>query len=245
MSGLISKTSIGLSLVLCLSLASIAVAQESDMSAASAKMIAQIEKNALPQTTFDIDLHDRLKLPFVSDQKALEDKLATLIVEGFKNGANAISAEDEASLAAGSVGSPRGIDLEFDERTDLVRALYVVDGTEELTEKALMETMLPVVMNLVSTQIDFKSLSDKEKARLANIVGPAFYVLTERLMLLAAQSHAVDLTKDEIKTLIKTFDIPAQRKLTQVRLKDDGTIGRRATNELKFAHHQIIREFDQ
>jgi hypothetical protein len=150
-----------------------------------------------------------------------------------------------ASLAAGSVGSPRGLDLAFDERTDLVLALYVVDGTDELTRNFVRNVHMKMILTEVFKYIDISKLSEAEKGRLATITARVIVDLENKILLLAAQNQASVLNKADIIQLISDFDNEAQRKLTRMRAEDDGAIDRRSDLAMKAAHYNILRDFNE
>jgi hypothetical protein len=170
---------------------------------------------------------------------------ARSLLEIYEDGESPITAEAMASLAAGSVGSPRGLDLAFDERTDLVLALYVVDGTDELTRKFVRNVHMKMILTEVFKYIDISKLSEAEKGRLAAISVRVIVDLENKILLLEAQNQASVLNKADILKLISDFDNEAQRKLTRMRAEDDGAIDRRSDLAMKAAHYNILRDFNE
>jgi len=170
---------------------------------------------------------------------------ARSLLEIYEDGDRPISAEEMGSLAAGSVGSPRGLDRDFDERTDLVLALYVVDGTDELTRAFVRNVHTRMILNEVVKYIDVKKLSEAERARLVLILKRAIDNLENKILLLSAQNQAAVLTKSDLILLISDFDNEAQRKLTRMRAQDDGALDRRADLAMKAAHYNILRDFNE
>ena len=53
------------------------------------------------------------------------------------------------------------------------------------------------------------------------------------------------LTKPELLELIHALDVEPQRKLTRLRLEDDGSLDKQAELEIQLAQLQIIKAFER
>lgn len=200
------------------------------------------ESAAIPSLTRDLALGQGAY--GTPEAQALAYQTAEAITDAYYAGVDVQTADGQGVLAAGSVGQAKGIDPAFDERVSLAQQLFVVDGTDAITRKVVRGTLMVQIMQEVAKYINFNNLSDAEKYRLAGIVAAAGVELEDRILLLNAQIQAQILSRDELMGLIAAYSIPAQAKLTAVRLSDDSSIDSNAELEFKMAHYQIIRDFE-
>lgn len=180
----------------------------------------------------------------VPNLEALTQSTALAITESFANSSDPQAAESQGAYASGAVGAATGLDPDFDERVNLVLKLYEIDGTDAIVRKFVKTQHMRLILTEVAKYINFSNLSESDKYRLASIVAVVQTELEDRILLLNAQIQAQILTRDDILTLISALDIPAQAKLTQVRLNDDGSVDSNADLEIKLAHYQIVRDFE-
>jgi hypothetical protein len=101
------------------------------------------------------------------------------------------------------------------------------------------------VVNEVNKYLNINSLPENERYRLSAIVATAAADLSERILTLNARTQARIMTKPELSQLIVDMDIDAQKKLTHLRLEDDGTLDKQAELEIQLAQLQIIKGFER
>lgn len=176
--------------------------------------------------------------PALPQRVAWEQEAAQAIVAAFEKPAGE-TAEQRALFAATPSGDPA-----FDERMALVRTLYTVDGTDALIRHFVSKEHMKLIIQEVSRHIDFAKLKESDRYRLAAIAAVVQTELEDSVITLAAQGHASSLSKPELMQLVAAYNIDAQRKLTQLRLNDDGKIDRAAELDLRLAQFQIVKQFE-
>ncbi|EGF92543.1 hypothetical protein ABI_09800 [Asticcacaulis biprosthecium C19] len=178
----------------------------------------------------------RLNLPEVAEW---DQQAGRAIVAAFENPDPNATAEQVATFAAVPAGNAA-----FEERVGLVRTLYRVDGTEELVRFFVSREHMKLIIQEIARHIDFNTLSETDRVRLATIAAVAQTELEDRILDLTARNQANTLTSQEVMQLIVAFDIDPQRKLTLLRLNDDGKIDRAAELDLRLAQYQIVKQFE-
>jgi len=131
-----------------------------------------------------------------------------------------------------------------DPRVLQAEALYRVDGTTDLIRHTVDQTQMPLVLGQVQNYVDVASLTADEKYRMATIAVSAQTQLGDRIIGLSAENVSRVLTVADLKTLTAVMNIPAQRKVTQLRLNDDGSVDAAAGAALDSAESEIIRQYE-
>lgn len=139
---------------------------------------------------------------------------------------------------------PGDADAALRQRISLARHLLDVDGTAEITARFIGDGHMALVSAEVGKYIEFSSLSEPDRARLAAITAIERQTLTERVLDQTATRLARHLGRSDLATLIAAYDIEAQRKLTALRLSDDGSQDAAAQQALEAAYSRIIDEFE-
>ncbi|MGZ3305885.1 MAG: hypothetical protein ACXU8U_08490 [Asticcacaulis sp.] len=173
------------------------------------------------------------------DQAALSHSTALAIVKAFQ--APPGTAEQAAIDAADNAPAA---DPAMDERLALARTVFKVDGTDQIIRHFVEAGMMRAIVTEVAKYIEITKLSDSDKYRLAAIVGAAQTELEEKVLNLGGRIEASWLTSADLKMLIAAYDNDAQRKLTEMRLHDNGDSDRRSMNDLQLARDLIIRDYD-
>lgn len=149
------------------------------------------------------------------------------------------TADQVATFAAVPAGNAA-----FEERVGLARTLFRVDGTEELVRFFVSREHMKLIIQEVARHIDFTKLSETDRVRLATIAAMAQTELEDKILDLNARNQANILTSPELMQLIVAFDIDPQRKMTRMRLNDDGKIDRAAELDLRLAQYTIVKQFE-
>lgn len=179
--------------------------------------------------------------PAVPDMGLWDKQAARAIVAAFQNPNKNTTAEQAATYAAATTAPA---DPAFEERLSLVRTLFRTDGTDALVRKFIATTHMKLIIQEVARHIDFSKLSETDKYRLAAIAAVAQTELEDNVLNINARLQATNLSKPEIMQLIVAFDIDPARKLTQMRLNDDGKQDRAADLDLRLATYQIVKQFE-
>ncbi|MDC7676005.1 hypothetical protein [Asticcacaulis machinosus] len=213
--------------------------------ASSAAAAASIDApNALPKLVLDpirqqamaqkqpvIDA-ETLKAIIDKSSKAAELKAQPLIpLPG--------SALDASQPAAAPAEDPA-----FLERVELMRKLFEVDGTDEITRHFINNVHMRLIILEVNNYIDINSLSENDKYRIATIAAVAASELGDKVLNLGARQHALYLTRDEILQLTADLSNSAQKKLTYIRMNDDGAVDKRAEIDMQIAALKIIQAYE-
>jgi hypothetical protein len=148
-------------------------------------------------------------------------------------------AESAASYAAAPV-----LDPAVEERVDLARAVYRIDGTDALVRHFIATQHMKLIIEEVARHIDFSKLSDSDKYRLAAIAAVAQTELEDKIIRMNALVQAQALSKPELLQLLAAYDTDTQRKLTDLRLHDDGKVDRAAELDIRLAQFQIVKAFE-
>ncbi|MFT4076803.1 MAG: hypothetical protein QM647_14860 [Asticcacaulis sp.] len=175
--------------------------------------------------------------PVLPASAGFDHDAATAITAAFKSPGT--TAESAATYAAAPV-----IDPAVEERIGLVRALYHIDGTEEIVHQFIATQHMKLIIAEVAKHIDFSKLSDSDKYRLAAIAAVAQTELEDKIIRMNALIQAQVLSKPELLQLLAAYDSDAQRKLTDMRLHDDGSVDRSAELDIRLAQYQIVKAFE-
>lgn len=180
--------------------------------------------------------------PVVPASANFDHETAAAVLAAFKAPAGQTpnqTAESAASFAAAPV-----LDPALEERVDLARAVYRIDGTDALVRHFIATQHMKLIIGEVANHIDFSKLSDSDKYRLAAIAAVAQTELEEKVIRMNALIQAQTLTKPELLQLLAAYDNDAQRKLTDMRLHDDGKVDRAAELDIRLAQFQIVKAFE-
>lgn len=149
-----------------------------------------------------------------------------------------------ADQAASPAADAAVTDPALAERVGLARALFRVDGTDALIRHFVETEHMKLIIAEVARHIDFSKLSESDKYRLAAIAANAQTELEENILNLSATQTAQLMTKPELLQLMAAFDTDAQRKLTDVRLHDDGKTDSLAELDIRLAQYQIVKQYE-
>lgn len=174
-------------------------------------------------------------LPVSTD---LDRQTAQAIVAAFQN-PNGTAADQVALNAAAATTDPA-----LEERISLAETIFHVDGTEDLIRHFVATEHMKLIIAEVANHIDFTKLSENDKYRLSAIAAVAQTELEDKIIRMNAKIQANGLSKPELMQLIVAYDIDAQRKLTQMRLHDDGKQDRAADLDIHIAQYQIVKAFE-
>jgi len=180
--------------------------------------------------------------PVVPAEANFDHETAVAVLAAFKTTSGQTPnqpAESAASYAAAPV-----LDPAVEERVDLARAVYRIDGTDALVRHFIATQHMKLIIGEVARHIDFSKLSDSDKYRLAAIAAVAQTELEEKVIRMNALVQAQTLTKPELLQLLAAYDNDAQRKLTDLRLHDDGKVDRAAELDIRLAQFQIVKAFE-
>lgn len=175
--------------------------------------------------------------PVVPASANFDHETAAAILTAFK--APGQTAESAATYAATPV-----IDPAVEERIDLARAVYRIDGTDALVRHFIATQHMKLIIEEVARHIDFSKLSESDKYRLAAIAAVAQTELEDKVIRMNALVQAQVLSKPELLQLLAAYDTDIQRKLTDLRLHDDGKVDRAAELDIRLAQFQIVKAFE-
>lgn len=126
-----------------------------------------------------------------------------------------------------------------------VDRLMQVDGTAALTRDIVSKEHMALIIQEVGNYIDFNALNDADRQTLAEIAAVESERLADNILKLNARRYAAGLTEAEINELIAAYDTPAQMKLVEVRIADDGSVdakaGQRLNNAIDRVHAAYIQ----
>jgi len=176
--------------------------------------------------------------PAVPAPVNFDHEAATAVLAAFRTSPDR-TAESAATYAAAPVTDPA-----LEERITLVRAVYRIDGTDALIRNFIATQHMKLIIEEVSRHIDFSKLSDSDKYRLAAIAAVAQTELEDKVIRMNALVQAQALSKPELLQLLAAFDNDTQRKLTDLRLHDDGKVDRAAELDIRLAQYQIVKAFE-
>ncbi len=179
----------------------------------------------------------------VQPQPSLSHQATQAIVAALKT-PNHRTAEEAAALADALATTPTPTDPALDERIILARAVLQIDGTEALIRKYVETQYMPAIVAELVKHIDLSKLSETDKYRLTAILTVAQTELADKIVLLNARIQAQTLNKAELTQLLAAYDIDAQRKLTNMRLHDDGKVDRAAELDIRLAQFQMVKLFE-
>ncbi|WAC48184.1 hypothetical protein OVA03_16055 [Asticcacaulis sp. SL142] len=149
-----------------------------------------------------------------------------------------------SALDASQQAATPAEDPAFLERVDLMRKLFEVDGTDEITRQFINNIHMRLIILEVNNYIDINSLSESDKYRIAAIAAVAATELGDKVLNLGARQHALYLTRDEIVQLTADLSNGAQKKLTYIRMNDDGAVDKRAEIDMQIAALKIIQAYE-
>jgi hypothetical protein len=178
--------------------------------------------------------------PAVPVSDTFNHDTALAVVAAMKSPGNT-TAEAAASYAATPAINAEPL---LEERIALVRAVYRIDGTEELIRHFVGTQHMQLIIGEVARHIDFSKLSETDKYRLAAIAAVAQTDLEDKIIRMNALVQAQNMTKADLLQLLAAYDNDAQRKLTDMRLHDDGKVDRAAELDIRLAQYQIVKAFE-
>jgi hypothetical protein len=178
------------------------------------------------------------RVPAIPTMQSLDRATARAVVEAFQT-PGGLTAYDKAQIAAAGA-----VDAELEERIALVRTIYRVDGTDALIRHFVSTQHMRLIITEVNNHVNIAGLSEPEKYRLAAIAAAAQTELEDKVLDMDARLQAKSLSKPELMQLIGAFDSDAQRKLTELKLKDDGKLDRGIELDIAMAQIQILRKFE-
>ena len=170
---------------------------------------------------------------------SLEHQASQAIVVAFQQGPKT-TAEQVATYAADTAPA----DPALEERMALARAVFQVDGTDAIIRHFVATEHMKLIITEVARHIDFSKLSESDKYRLSAIAAAAQTELEDKVINLNAGIQATNLSKPELLQLLAAYDTDAQRKLTNMRLNDDGKIDRSSELDIHLAQYQIVKAFE-
>ncbi len=176
--------------------------------------------------------------PLVPASANFDHETAVAVLAAFKTPAGQ-TAESAATYAAAPVTDPA-----VEERIDLARAVYRIDGTDALVRHFIATQHMKLIIEEVARHIDFSKLSESDKYRLAAIAAVAQTELEDKVIRMNALVQAQTLSKPELLQLLAAYDNDSQRKLTDMRLHDDGKVDRAAELDIRLAQFQIVKAFE-
>ena len=150
------------------------------------------------------------------------------------------AAADQVALNAATAAT----DPLVEERISLAETVFHVDGTEEIIRHFVATEHMKLIIAEVARHIDFTKLSETDKYRLAAIAAVAQTELEDKILRMNALMQANNLSKPELMQLIVAYDIDAQRKLTQMRLADNGKQDNAADLDVHIAQYQIVKSYE-
>lgn len=174
-------------------------------------------------------------LPVSAD---LDHQTALAIIAAYQNPNGGVA--DQVALNAASATT----DPALEERISLAETIFHVDGTEDLIRHFVATEHMRLIVAEVFNHIDSTKLSETDRHRLAAIVTFAQTELENKIIRMNARIQANDLSKPELMQLIVAYDIDPQRKLTQMRLNDNGKQDRAADLDVHIAQYQIVKAFE-
>lgn len=148
--------------------------------------------------------------------------------------------EQQAAIDALEFTAP---DAAHNDRCVMALKLMQVDGTDELVRHFVRTAHSKLVANEVGKHIDASTLSESDRYRLAAISAVEENILADRIVSLSVVSQARALSMDDLVALIAAFDITAQKKLTEIRLNDDGATDREAGLIINEIAAKVLAEF--
>jgi len=175
--------------------------------------------------------------PAVPAPVNFDHEAATAVLAAFRT-------SDRTAESAATYAATPATDPALEERITLVRAVYRIDGTDALIRNFIATQHMKLIIEEVSRHIDFSKLSDSDKYRLAAIAAVAQTELEDKVIRMNALVQAQALSKPELLQLLAAFDNDTQRKLTDLRLHDDGKVDRAAELDIRLAQYQIVKAFE-
>lgn len=134
---------------------------------------------------------------------------------------------------------------DFAARVELAHQLLEVDGTEAIIRHFVSEVHMRLIIGEVGKYIDFNSLNESDRYRLATIVATVSTELGDKILTLTARGHAQNLSQEDLLYLTRVNDSDAQRKLTQMRIDDTGELDKNATLVMQISALKIVQEFEK
>lgn len=178
-------------------------------------------------------------IPQLPVMASLDHQSAQAVITAFQQPAKT-TAEQAATLAADLASANPALE----ERVGLARAVFQIDGTDAIIRHFVATEHMRLIITEVANHIDFSKLSESDKYRLSAIAAAAQAELEDKIINLNAVIQANNLTKPELLQLLAAYDSEAQRKLTHLRLNDDGKIDRSSELDIHLAQYQIVKAYE-
>ena len=224
-----------LRLVLCTALAAALIAAPASAQTRSMLSILSLSGPDAKPADITAGLAAGQGAPSAPSDAALDKQTAEAVTALYENR----TADQAARPAADDVSDPA-----LAERIGLARALFRVDGTDALIRHVVETEHMKLIIAEVARHIDFSKLSESDKYRLAAIAANAQAELEENILNLSAAQTAQLMTKPDLLQLLAAFDTDAQRKLTAVRLGDNGKTDSLAELDIRLAQYQIVKQYE-
>ena len=168
----------------------------------------------------------------------LDRETASAIIAAYQTPRDA--AADQVALNAAAAAT----DPALEERISLAETVFHVDGTEDVIRHFVDTEHMKLIIAEVANHIDINKLSETDKYRLSAIAAVAQTELEDKVIRMNAGIQADNLSKPELMQLIVAYDIDPQRKMTQMRLNDDGKQDRAAELDIQISQYQIVKAFE-
>jgi hypothetical protein len=89
-------------------------------------------------------------------------------------------------------------------RLELARKLIELDGTKTQSEEAINE-ILPLMEMAIANEDGFKDLPQKDKAKIAEFMGQAFFEMIPQILETLAKGYAKELSEPELTELVSFY----------------------------------------
>ncbi|WP_333591636.1 hypothetical protein [Brevundimonas sp.] len=143
-----------------------------------------------------------------------------------------------------AAANPSDADTALIQRIALARSLLEADGTAETAISFVRKNHRILIAREINKHIEVNTLPAEDRARLTTIINAELATLTDRILQLSAVRYAQTFSRAELAGLIAAYDIEAQRKLTAMRISDDGSLDRRAEAALQAATQRALTTFE-
>lgn len=127
--------------------------------------------------------------------------------------------------------------------TSLAHQLLEADGTNDVTWALIESSHMPMILQEAGRYIDFSALSETDNARLTTLAETEMLRLSIEIANLNAGIYGEEMSAEDLAALVAAYDIPAQKKLTQVRVQDDGSLDMRAQILIDGAAAKVYERF--
>jgi hypothetical protein len=130
------------------------------------------------------------------------------------------------------------------ERLALARKLMAVEGSEALSRQFVSRQHILLVLDEAVRHLNVKKPTPEQKERLQAIADQVEDTLEDRIIDMNARAFAGKFGSSELNRLIQAMDNPAQKKLTAMRLADDGSLDAGASKRLQAASNAVVKAFE-